>query len=104
MAGDARRQLHLVAVLMSVHAQSLAQFVALVLDAKFDLFRIARGDPHAAVIGFHAHVGASRHGKRLGDFLGTGCDRGSAQQGRAGNSHPDNSRAVEKQVHIQYPP
>src|SRR6266513_2697190 len=48
VAGDASRQLDLVAVLMSVDAQVLSQFVALVFDAKFDLFRVTGGNPQAA--------------------------------------------------------
>src|SRR5204863_10005143 len=54
-ASDARRQLDLVAVLMSVDAQVRSQFVALVLDPKFHSFRAIARKPHTAVIGFRAH-------------------------------------------------
>jgi len=103
-AGDARGQLDLVSALTGVDAEILSQLVALVFHAKFHLFRIARSNPHAAVIGVHAHVGAPSHGKRLGDFFGAGRDRRSSQKGRAGNSQPNSGRAVGQRVHIKDPP
>src|SRR5437660_12837232 len=69
MSRDARRQLYLVAVLAGVDAEVLSQFVALVFDAKFHLSRVAGGDPYATIIGFHTHIRASRHNKRLGDVF-----------------------------------
>src|SRR6267143_1394523 len=104
VAGDTRAQLDLVSILTGVDAEVLSQLVAMVFDAKFHLFRIARGNPHAAVIGLHAHVGAPSHGKRLGDFFGAGRDRRSSQKGRAGNSQPNRGQAVGKRVHGKDPP
>jgi hypothetical protein len=104
MAGDARRQLDLVPVLAGIDAKILTQLIAAVLDTKFNLFRVARGNPYASIIGFHAHIGVPRHGKRLGDFFSAGSDRASQQHARASNSQPKGGRAVGKQVHVQYPP
>src|SRR5258708_35657107 len=72
IAGYPRNQFDLVAVLTGVDAEILSQFVAPVFDAEFHLFRIAGRTPHAAVIGFHAHIGAPRHGKLPGRLPSAG--------------------------------
>src|SRR5258708_16092741 len=104
MPGDTRRHLNLVAVLMGVDAEVLAQLIAVVFDAKFDLFRVTCSDPDAAIIGFHAHIGAPRHGKRLGYVFSTRSDRGNGQQGRESDSEPHTGRAVGQQLPTPYTP
>ena len=69
MSGNPGDKLNLVAILAGIDGQIPAQFIALILDAEFHLFRVSRGHPDAAVIGFHVHVGSSGHSEGLRNLL-----------------------------------
>jgi len=103
MAGDARRHLDLVAVLMRFDAEILDQLVAAVFDAKFDGFE-SPVVTLPCIIGFHGTLAAPDPVKGLVS-LQHAPRRGS---GGAGSTQSDPRLiAAErwgKQVHIQYPP
>src|SRR5260370_12591985 len=62
-------ELNAIAVLAAVDVHVLVQLVALINDAKFDLLRVARGDPHGAVIGINPDLRATRNRIRLRPFF-----------------------------------
>src|SRR5260370_12676145 len=62
-------ELNAIAVLAAVDVHVLVQLVALINDAKFDLLRVARGDPHGAVIGINPDLRATRNRISLRPFL-----------------------------------